>query len=1224
MNPPSPPSTPTGRPPFDVPWPGGTGAARDAALAGIGPLDPVALASVVGGLMLVPDNLHHAHRFEVVANMVLAGRAQGRGDVTRTRARRVIDELVGEWTGHNDDPWPTLATEAFVYHGGTHLFVPGGIDTTFILRAVARAIEDCADKRPDLQERASRIIQFACVLSDDVLARVGAQRNQRVPVATSIVVPPDSALRRLRDAVRLEPDRLERLRRTAGIPIVDRDRFIITIGSATEREPLESYALLTRTPLARKDPDVVVIAPHLIAEAAIRNVLALAVELEAHDLLAREFHRVTWHATDDALRLLGMNRIWEPRAEIAPTPATHVTHAVYQCDRDKAHHVMLVSDALEGAPGDPWDSSAIEAELRRVQSALVAVLAGTEPPIAAWTSVVITSGIGREFAFRFTPGDVPCWSASAADLEAIAHAEGRDSLLLWKHTEALAEFRRTTLISSWSPLDTYALWKASERRFVRDIAPLPTMISIAPDLAEVVRREAVTKRDWRALPSWTDDGVVEVAIAEDPERPIYAPRGLRPKRLTIAVETPGPLVWLVSPEKRDLSVDGEARRLCAEIVRMAAFWLSEFTKALATDVRTVAATPPVIVDCEVAPGDVASAYEITVTAPRRVRVAIGRTFYEAYDATNRAERAFAADLTTAVLEAAGLSEARARVHEQLDGVAPVGVKRMLHAIRDDRYPSFVAAHELPPRRYVSDYDIHRARRVALGAGASPTVTLEGRAAKDWLNGAVGRLYDALREQLGTLDGADALRDLLLRNEALVHEDDERDLTFASVLACAEGTVGLKRNLVERVSRHSRAATATRFLIEHVVAEPPRGQQLVNFAHYDRLLALAAEIIALGVSSDAINFELAGPAARVVVGATGYDVYLDGYKAALDEGRKRVFTERFELEAGRAAVAGAEPPRKPTKRAPTDNLSAGVEAEFGRSLQDIAFFLGELLALAREGQRALVVEPRSSLVEHLASRLEWPAAAVESLVQHFVLEPRAAFLTAPEPYKSSDVSPWRFNRGLSYLRRPLVRTPDDSIFFTPGNVAKSAENLVQLIVTGRYKAQTEELRARMDAFNQGPAREFVADVANTLEARGFITRTHVNKIGKQRIEKATGHDAGDVDVLAADRTRRRIFAIECKDLTPDRMPNEIRADLEMLFIGSPGKKEKPSAQAKHLTRLRWLREHHDEVVAWLLGERGESWTIEAAIVTSRPLVSRHLGFAKMPVWTLAECRRGEGP
>src|SRR5450631_1639654 len=107
-------------------------------------LDAISLASAVGGLLLVSKNLHHTHRFEALANMIAAGKAHGDRKVTATVLRR-IHEALGKWTGMNDDPWPNLAVETFVYHGGTHLFIPGGIDTIFVLRALARAAGSVSD-----------------------------------------------------------------------------------------------------------------------------------------------------------------------------------------------------------------------------------------------------------------------------------------------------------------------------------------------------------------------------------------------------------------------------------------------------------------------------------------------------------------------------------------------------------------------------------------------------------------------------------------------------------------------------------------------------------------------------------------------------------------------------------------------------------------------------------------------------------------------------------------------------------------------------------------------------------------------------------------------------------------------------------------------------------------------------------------------------------------------
>lgn len=1198
-------------------------ASRARAVASIERLDAIAFATVVGGLALVPANLHSAHRLEVAANMVLAGRARGRGDVTRTRARTVVGELIGDWTGHNDDPWSNLATEALVYHGGTHLFIPGGEDTIFILRALARAVEGCGEEHGAFKQRATRVIQFACAVSDDVLRSVGAGRNQRVPPPAPLDVPPDAALRRLRSAVLLDPERFEALRRRGGTSRDDVERFCVAVGTVSEPEASQSFKVLSVRPLVRCGETVVVIAPHLIAEAAIRNVLILSNEAGATGELARVFHRTAWFAVDESLRLLGIARSGDPLQPTDPTPGMLISHTVYQCDRDKLHHVMLVSDALVGAPLGAWDLSGIGQELLRAQRNFEASLGDTAPPITAWNSIVTVAGMGRNFEASFDEPQKPCWAATPAALETIAHAEEADALLLWKHMESLIVARVSTTIVSFSPFDTYAHWKMCGRRFDEGIEAAPNMIMIAPGTAETLRFEAASKRDWRALPSWRDGCVVEVALAEGPWRGIYMPRERDPRLLALAVETPGPLIWVLGSAPAEDCGGANGQRMCAEVVRMTAFWLSEFAGALTSQVAEMRSSPPVLVEVDLLPSAASDArtYKVERLTDNRIHVTVDTGFCHAYDATNLLERDFAVEIVAAALGTAGLDRSRELAAGVLESVAPLGVKRVLHAVRTDRHPSFCALHELPSPRYVSDHDLRSAKVVAIGnTGKRTKLRLEGDAAHVWLNAAVGRLYADLRQQLAMLDPHDALSVLLRCHEALVHEDDERDLTFASVLACAERSAERQLELQQHLGRHALAAVATRFLVEHVVAEEPTGDAIVSVAAYDRLLALGAEIIRLGTASDAIKFGLAGTAAFIEVGACDYIVDLAGFESALDQGRGEVFRERFELEAARTRVPGIAE-LEDSSVSDSRALSSGVEAEFGCDLHGLSELFGALIALAHERGTAVVQEPREALLARLVSVLGPRSEDVATVVSHFFLRPRVSYLSAPATFQSSDIHPWRFNRGLSFLRRPLILRSDDVVWFTPGSVSQAARNLVGLIFSGRFKASTARLRASMDAFTQAPSRSFVDDVARVLKARGLVVRSHVKKIGGRRIEKAPGQDAGDIDVLVADLANRRIVAIECKDFQQDRMPHEIQADLVTLFVGGS---DKASAQALHQVRVQWLRTHRDDVISAVGGACAADWTVDAAIVTSRPLVSPHLGKALMPVWTVGQLRRGEGP
>jgi len=108
------------------------------------------------------------------------------------------------------------------------------------------------------------------------------------------------------------------------------------------------------------------------------------------------------------------------------------------------------------------------------------------------------------------------------------------------------------------------------------------------------------------------------------------------------------------------------------------------------------------------------------------------------------------------------------------------------------------------------------------------------------------------------------------------------------------------------------------------------------------------------------------------------------------------------------------------------------------------------------------------------------------------------------------------------------------------------------------------------------------------------------------------------VLCLDAVGGRIIAVECKDFQMARVPNEVRADLEELFISTDRSR---CSQEKHLRRIAWLSEHQAEVVPWMGGPAGCNWQVAGAFVFSLTLISPVLGHARLPVVSFRDLRNG---
>ena len=310
------------------------------------------------------------------------------------------------------------------------------------------------------------------------------------------------------------------------------------------------------------------------------------------------------------------------------------------------------------------------------------------------------------------------------------------------------------------------------------------------------------------------------------------------------------------------------------------------------------------------------------------------------------------------------------------------------------------------------------------------------------------------------------------------------------------------------------------------------------------------------------------------------------------------------------------------------LDVASKDEFGVCLSDIAKVVGELLKLALERTGPVVTVPEEWLRRRVCEGIPLDQAIVFGAIDQLTLSSRGEFLRPPPGFQLNDIWPWRFNRALSYVRRPLVRITSTNgsteLSFTPGHLYRSSKNLVELVATGRLKARSKVLCNAMGAFTTSASDEFNDAVAQALERRDFVVRTQVSKVGKKRLADDNGNTLGDIDVLCVDTRVRRIVAVECKDFSMARMPNEISADMNSLFVSS---KNGRCFQEKHLARLEWLKSHVASVLALMgqgAGTVASQWSVEGAFVFSVPLIAPLLVKTRLPVWTLQDIRDGRGP
>jgi len=89
---------------------------------------------------------------------------------------------------------------------------------------------------------------------------------------------------------------------------------------------------------------------------------------------------------------------------------------------------------------------------------------------------------------------------------------------------------------------------------------------------------------------------------------------------------------------------------------------------------------------------------------------------------------------------------------------------------------------------------------------------------------------------------------------------------------------------------------------------------------------------------------------------------------------------------------------------------------------------------------------------------------------------------------------------------------------------------------------------------------------------------------------------------ADPARQRLWVIECKAITPGRMPHEVATEARKLFDERGGKL---SAVEKHRRREADVRGRPSRALARLGHPPDEGWTVEALIVVDQELFTPYL-------------------
>lgn len=1186
-------------------------AALDRLRRAMGTSDTTGLLATISGLTTLAENAGWHLRLRYLAELAASlPEVSGRPAPTRSQLGVLvggpdIDYLMSS----AEDPPEQPLTEPVVFRERAYTaFLGQGEEVGLLGEVLFRAIDrlDVAGSTPWASEAAG-LIASTFALSDAIAGRLGVKAGTATPITPRISVPSDTA--ELASAVTWEPADID----GRGW---DLSRLTTKIGSGSKDPSFDGDVLVMRPIVATSDGRFVVF-PDLMLPALSHAVLTMAAE--AGDLLgiASAFAESV-HATIDETIAVDLDaRMIE--LDVAPGPVATMRESAFLVDGDTVMFGISITDPL-----DTFDPSSLRgswepgnATQNEIEDRLDELVAWAKAKSPAKPLLIVTpaSFPGRQYMFGIgRDRDAYFLGLTLGSVYVIAHIEHRDELALLRYAKSWTALHERAHVFAFNPLDEYALFESHENSFVDPEGPLYNAYSMSPGMGLDLRQRVNDQLDRQSalLPDGVTSHVVVKRYRE--QAPIYWPwpPQSQPSRL---VRLDGLDVSVFGPPASQITRG--LRVTYSDILDAAAFWVWQAgpqaivnaRSQSGSDVSSVAifiqldepdewehSTGPL---AEPSPDMISSATE---PAEHHGMIWLAPSFQKGLmRPDNAGERVLAGILVEILMTLLdGTDPSGTIVSEILGEVAPFGQRKMLIVLSDDPAEQIGSDADLPGWQAISTWasgevldDLAAGLKRAGRRPAAPGAKTEQ---VGLLNDAVSALYETFVAQVAELSPDRLMQRLLAVHESLVRELALRRVQTPTRIAC----FGPYSDIASMLTKENKELTVTsiahRFLIEYVAATPPIGSAPLSPSRLDRLLAIGASIVDFGFQSDVTQYDLAItdahilPSGRVGTRSDEFGAAIRSYTDKNLPGQIKHAQDNFASYWEERAVSSTPVP---------SDWEAAFRAEFRYPISELGGVLGELVNLATEAGESVVVRPRNEVVSELGGRMGIKESAVAKILDDLSLVPRGDFLKPPG-VAPQEVWPWRFNRKLSLVRRPIVLLPDpDGPLLAWGwrGAIAAGKYLTNLVVTGRLATTSREMATFKAQVTAKASDEFVDAVADIAAAEGLAVHKKVDKFGPVHLAEG-GNTLGDVDVLAIDVRRKTLWALECKNLDFAKTPWELWSEVREF------EDPKGGIFFKHGRRVTWMRAHMIDVLNGL-GLTGSGWRVEPVVVLRSDVIAVHL-------------------
>ncbi|ASN03852.1 hypothetical protein [Virgibacillus necropolis] len=419
----------------------------------------------------------------------------------------------------------------------------------------------------------------------------------------------------------------------------------------------------------------------------------------------------------------------------------------------------------------------------------------------------------------------------------------------------------------------------------------------------------------------------------------------------------------------------------------------------------------------------------------------------------------------------------------------------------------------------------------------------------------------------------------------------------------------KEEILNDFNELNKTSRALKFLAEYVAACPPDGTEILGELQYDKLLAICSLIIDWAYKNDLFYYNIFNTPVEILNS--------DRVGMKQDEFNKLqiINSEVQERQLNNTSTDNIRE-KLPREEFPNieEELNSAFLDEYSFSFNDFCNTIFGMISYGDENKREVNKAEKCKLANRLIkSNTNLNIDKVEKVIQYISLTKRGNYLKPGRPYRSEDVYPWRFNRELSFTRRPVIIREDELIW---GNrqLFHMLMFTLDLIYDGKLKSRGKKLTKLIGKISNKRGDDFNNQVYNKIyEISDLIVDKNLEKINHKKIVDDKGNTLGDIDVLYIIPERKRIVLAEVKDFNFSKSPYEMDLEYQKMFVDKDNKK---CFATKHKRRTSWVKEHIEDIKEHYR-LTGDGWTAKEIFIVNKAIISNAFYNAGATIITYGE-------